>query len=275
MKIRWYIATLVIILTFEAILTSVIPHSKGYLFELLGAKSGPIWLAIGLFFFNYLLLEAFQSFKPYWVIKVSTWFRDKRTTNIVKSGVDQEARSVPQRIQEDVKLSYFNRITVWAEYFVSGTILVHLVFINLSEPILVIGALGYAAVSVGIAYFFNPRLTKAEKEEQQAEATFRESLTDKLCSGLMTETNKIVLRAGWVRTQYLLFTKLQTCIVITLPYVVLVPALISGSIDLGELMKHQSTFALIVVNAAILIQYYTILIKGKASEERIKKIELK
>jgi ABC-type uncharacterized transport system fused permease/ATPase subunit len=175
-----------------------------------------------------------------------------------------------QRIQEDIKLSYQNRFTVWAEYFISGTIVAQLLLINISVPILSAAALGYALLSVLIAYKFNPRLRSAEVMVQQEEANFRAKYQS--IRSFFT-ANDASLRAEKIKTEYLLFTKLQLGLVTVLPYIILIPSLLNGSIDLGTLIKHQATFALIVVNAAILIQYYTVLIKGKASEERVRDLE--
>lgn len=262
------------ILLAESILTGFLPHSRGFLFELLEAKAGPIWLAIGLYFSNYLFLEFFQSVKAFMVLKFSLIFRTLRSKKLKSEGVKKDVLNTPQRIQEDIKLSYHSRITVWCEYFISGTILVQLVLLNLSEPVLVIASLVYAIVSVVIAYLFNPRLNYAEKLVQEKEASYREGLVGRASDmfGLKV-ANQASLRAAAIRMQYFLFTKLQFGLIHVLPYIVLVPKLLAGDLDLGEVVKHQATFALIVVNAAILIQYYTLLVQGKASEERVKELE--
>lgn len=186
---------------------------------------------------------------------------------------DQLPSNTPQRIQEDIKLSYVQRITVWCEYFVSGLILIQLMALNIHQPLLVIGALVYAGVSVVIAMLFNPRLTRAEIDSQQAEASYRTRLVGNILdiSGL-SSANDASIKAARIRTEYLLFTKLQLGLVAVLPYVVLIPQLFSGAIDLGTVVKHQSTFALIVVNAAVLIQLYPNWIQGKASEQRVREV---
>jgi len=261
------------ILVMESVLTGLIPHSRGYLFEFLDAREGPIYVALAIYFSNYLTLDFFQAIKNFFVIKLSLLYRTARTKKVVKNLKDGVSNT-PQRIQEDIKLSYLSRITVWCEYFISGTIVVQLLIINLGEPILVIAALIYAVVSVVIAMRFNPKLTTAEKEVQQKEANYRTSLIDSTKLHSLPGANKANTMAAKVRMHYLLFTKLQLGLITVLPYLVLIPSLMDGSITLGELMKHQATFALIVVNASILIQYYPVLIQGKASDERVREIEL-
>lgn len=266
---------LLTILISESILTGFLPHSRGYLFGLLETKAGPIWLAIFIYFSNYLFLSFFQSVKAYVILIFSLLFRKKRTHSLVNTEINTEISNIPQRIQEDIKWSYEERFTVWCEYFVSGTILVQLILMNLDEPLLVFASLTYAVISVVIAMLFNPRLTYAEKLVQEKEADFREQLAKNITDvfGLKI-ANRASIRAAGIRMQYYLFTQLQFGLVNVLPYIVLVPKLLSGDITLGGLVQHQATFALIVVNASILIQYYTKLVQGRASEERVKELEI-
>lgn len=275
------LAVLAIIIVGEAAATGLLPVSRGHLFTLLTAKAGAIWAALFLYFFNYFAVDLFQSLKGYVVLKVSLWYRTLRTEQMSDYIGNMQAcipefnlvSNAPQRIQEDIKLSYLARITVWVEYAISGIILMQLFLLNLSEPTLIGFALVYAAISVAIAYRFNPRLTLAEISAQQAEASFRTSLVDRITDiGLLSPTNDTLMKAARIRTEYLLFTKLQLGLIAVLPYAVLLPKLLSGTIDLGQVVQHQATFALIVVNAAVLIQLYTTLIQGKASEQRVKEI---
>jgi len=273
MKFKGLFIVVMIILVAESVLTGLIPHARGYLFSLLELKGGPIYFALGIYFCNYLVLDGFQAIKEFFIVKFGLAHRTDRSKETVTKLKDNISNT-PQRIQEDIKLSYISRFKVWAEYFISGTIVVQLLLINLSEPILVVSALAYAAISVYIAIKFNPRLTYAEKEVQQTEATFRAELSlDATNIVSLPHVNKINVKAAAIRMQYLLFTKLQLGLVTILPYLVLIPSLLAGTIDLGMLIKHQATFALIVVNAAILIQLYPKLIKGNASEERVKEVE--
>lgn len=282
---KWFLVGLILIIISEAVFTGLLPISRGHLFTLLTAKSGAIWTALILYFFNYFAIDLFQSLKGYTVLKVSLWYRNLRThainaylsINYVLKKVPGSREGLPtnspQRIQEDIKLSYLQRITTWVEYTISGLILVQLMIMNLSEPILILFALIYAIISVLIALRFNPRLTKAEKDVQQAEASYRTGLVANILDITGQEVaNKQSLRSKWIQTEYLLFTKLQLGLIAVLPYAVLLPKLLSGSMDLGTLVQHQATFSLIVVNAAILIQLYPTLIQGKASEERVKEI---
>lgn len=272
MKIKGLITLVLFILVAESVLTGLIPHARGYLFGFLESKSGPVYIALALYFSNYLSLDFFQAIKRYFIVKLSLMFRTNRSNETIKC-LGTELDNEEQRIQEDIKLSYVSRITVYAEYFISGTIVLQLILINLDAPVLSLAALAYAGLSVYIAIKFNPRLTRAEKEVQKTEASFRADIAASKSLSLLPGANKASMMAEAVHMQYLLFTKLQLGFMAVLPYIVLVPSLMAGDISLGELMKHQATFSLIVVNAAILIQYYTLLVKGRASEERVRELE--
>ena len=272
---RTWTAILIIGIVCEAVLTGLIPHSRGFLYGILESKEGAVWVAIGLYFVNQLFLDIFQAVKSYIVLKVALFRRDKRTPETVQQvNSDTVVTNVPQRVQEDIKFSYLFRITVWAEYAISALILIQLIILNIPQPILLCAAFGYAGLSVAIAVLFNPRLTRAEKMVQEGEAEFRARLTANLgdLTGLEL-AKRVCLKSEAIKLQYQLFTKLQICLLVVLPYIVLVPQLMDGLISLGGVVQYSTTFSLIVVNAAILIAMYPQLIKGKASEERVKVVE--
>jgi ABC-type uncharacterized transport system fused permease/ATPase subunit len=275
---KWLIAGLVTWLLLEAVLTGLIPTARGYLFEQLDHKSTLAWLGVGLYFANYLILTVVQSVKPWILLKVALVYRVIRTrqvTDTLSGTIDKvTVTNIPQRIQEDIKISYLARFTVWSEYLISGLILVQLIIMNLSVPLLVIASLVYAGVSVWIARKFNPKLTHAEITSQQEEATYRTSLVSNLwdLEPLFT-ANRAITKAETLRLQYSLFTNTQMALLIVLPFLVLLPAFLAGTLSLGEMMAHQATFDLIVVNAAILIAMYVRLVQGTASEKRVKELE--
>lgn len=274
---------LFVILTLEALTTGLLPITKGHLFGYFEAKNSLAWLALLYFFLNYVAIDFCQCFKGYIVLRVALWYRELRTNKIFgKLGIAKlnpsKSKTLPtnspQRIQEDIKLSYLSRISVWVEYYVSGLILVQLILLNLSEPLLLGLAALYALVSVAVALKFNPRLTKAEIDIQQSEADYRTGLFANILdiSGMYT-ANKACLKSKWIQTEYLLFTKLQLGLVAVLPYLTLLPKLLEGSMTLGVMVQHSTVFGLFVVNMAILIQLYPTLIQGIASDKRVRELE--
>lgn len=273
------LAALLVVLILEALATGLIPHSKGFLYDILQSKVGPVWVAIGIYLINYLLLYITQSVKDYAGVNLYTRMRADRTEEVIKKIYDSKdtvlVDNLEQRIQEDVKWSYRLRMDVWVEYFISGLIVIQLVIINMDEPSLVISALSYAAVSVWIAKKFNPRLTSSQRDLRKDEANFRTDLSTGLTTNLLGEANKATMVESKVRMQYRLFTNTQLSVMQVIPYLVMVPSLMSGDVTLGTLVKYQSSFALLVINAGILIVLYDTYTKGQASEQRVKEIEEK
>jgi ABC-type uncharacterized transport system fused permease/ATPase subunit len=271
---KWWL--LIIIIVGESLLTGLIPHTEGHLFGLLELRSSEVWVALFLFGLNLFLLHGFQSFKAYIILKTALLFRTEKTVKIASRKLNIIS-SIAQRIQEDIKLNFLSRYTVFAEYFISGTIVIQLIALNLKYPLLICTALIYAAVSVAIAILFNPKLTKAEKSVQEAEAAFRTQVGNScqevdnkaIDITLLGATNNVNLKAAAIRLQYTLFTQLQLVILSVVPFIALLPGYLAGHLGLGEVMQHRATFSLIVVNAAILIQCYPTLIQGRASKQRV------
>lgn len=262
------------VLIMESGLTGILPWSRGLFFDGLESKSAAIYTILAIYFANYVALDFFQAIKEWAFTKVVLWWRTDRTERVAKIADKSTATTRAQRVQQAIYDSYMYRIKVWCEFFISGTIILYLAAANFDEPLLVLAALGYAGISVYIAVLFNPRLKKAERVRLEAEATFRESLMEKLSNiSLLGVTNNTVRRLVAVRAQYLLFTRAQNGIMNILPYVVLIPTYFAGHISLGDMVRHQASFALIVINAAILITVYPLLIKGVAQESRVQDIE--
>lgn len=256
-----------VILLGEAILTGLLPHSRGYVFDMLEEHNIEVWYFIIIYFLNYFFLDFCQAIKGYFTTKFALHARNYRTEEVIsKIG---EGTNLPQRIQEDIKKSFEDVYKVYAEYFVSGLIIVQLYILNLDTPVLLICATAYALFSVGLAKLFNPRLTRAEKMIQETEASYRSDLVKDMSDISAIENVLTVnMKARLIETEYLLFTRLQFGLLNVLPYIVLIPSFFAGDMTLGTLIKHQATFALIVVNAAILVSMYPKFISGKASEER-------
>ncbi len=139
-------------------------------------------------------------------------------------------------------------------------------------PLLLTGALVYSAISVVLAMKFNPKLKRVEILEQKAEASFRHKLYGCLSPAGLIGANKACLMAARTRMSYRLFTKFQLAVMTILPYIALIPALLDGNLTLGELVRHSSTFGLIVVNASILISLYPLWVKSIASKIRVSEL---
>lgn len=270
-KFKVFAIILTVLLVSEAVITGLFPYSRGHLYEILTEKQGLLWLGIAFFFCNQFFFEVIQSIKKFLVIKMALRVRKERTDKVINDGIVIEDH-VPQRLQEDIKLSYLMRLTVISEYFVSILILAQLTIVNLNVPLLLLAGFAYAGISVYIAIKFNPKLKHAEISEQRAEAEYRRSCTESLNPAGVIGANKSSLLAAFFRMQYDLFTRAQLAILVVLPYLVLGPMVFAGTMSMGELVQHSTTFSLIVVNAGLLIQYYTVWVKGSASEHRAREL---
>lgn len=271
----WKIMLITIIVA-EATLTSLLPLSRGYFYDLIQGHSSAVYFGLGLLFFNALGLEGAQAVKGYFVKIVSLLAREVKTKHIIKNKKKlKRVKNIDQRIQEDIKVCYSDRYFVFTEYAISGLILIGLILTNLHEYHLIIGALIYAAVTISIAYIFNPVMKKAEKKIQVTEANFRLRLSNTITlMGFGTAQNANYY-ANRVRTGYLMFTKVQSSVLIVLPYLVLLPSYLAKAITLGDLVQASTVFSLIVVNANILVSIFPKLTAGNASKERMEELGVK
>lgn len=262
---------LVIIVFVEALFTGVIPVTKSLMYGELANHTGNMYYACMMFGANMILLGLTQATKPFIVLRTALKSREHRTLNLNVGNHSLEFK--PQRVQEDIKLSYVQRYTAYVEYGISFLILMYLLYVNIAYPSLIISALVYAGISVVLAYLFNPKLTEAEKMVQNTEASFRNTLIEVWDLTHVLSTNQVNIKAAKIRLGYGLFTALQAGILSAAPFVILIPFLAAGQISFQEVVGHSMTFGLIVVNAAILLTIYPVLIQGKASEERVQELE--
>ncbi len=268
------ITFLLIGILLEVLLTVILPITRSALYDSLASRSASIYYFSGILFLNVISLEGLQSLKGYIVLRVSLMTRQIKTHAVhqLEHLKESPITNIAQRIQEDIKLSYFNRITAYTEYVISGLILVYLLIVNLHYPSLLIAALVYAVISVGVAYLFNGRLKQAEVIVQNTEADLRNELRVLGISSFQ-DAQHANIKAGKIRLGFALFTKTQMSILTVLPFVLLAPLLLEHTISFQEIMERSTTFGLIVVNAAILVSMYPIMIQGKASEQRVSDLE--
>jgi ABC-type uncharacterized transport system fused permease/ATPase subunit len=266
----------------ESVLTSLIPLVQKYFFNALAGFQANLmsWLFV-LFLVNF-GYSFCQSIKAWIQINFSNVLRIQRTLQLFKGPLNYIIDNAPQRIQEDVKLAYNGLTTVYTEYAISSFIVVWLVIENWRHVDMVCGALGYAALSMGIALLFKKKMIYAETIVQSSEADFRKSLaydfTRSLVRGFSLAGLYDCIRAtktsAGIRLNYNLFTKIQGSLVLVLPYLVLIPQYLKHTLALGDMMQLASVFSLIVVNTDILISVFPLLTQAKASVKRIEQLEL-
>lgn len=268
---KLYVAGLIFIILLEALMTGLLPLSRGYFYDLLQNYDAMLYVGLALLFLNSIILDVAQSLKRYFYMVVALLKREEHTKRCVKEGINK-VKNHDQRIQEDIKYSYQYRYQVYTEYAISSLILVGVIAGNIGQWKLVLGALAYALITVIIAYLFNPKMKKAEKIVQVTEADFRLKLSNCLSLGGFWDAQRASYFANRIRTYYLLFTKAQSAILVVLPYLVLIPAYLTKALTLGDVVQASTSFSLIVVNANILVSMFPRLTSGNASKERAEKL---
>jgi ABC-type uncharacterized transport system fused permease/ATPase subunit len=228
-----------------------------------------IYIGLMAYFFNLFFVNIVQTFKPYFEIRTGLIKRLLKTARAFH--IKKDLDNIPQRIQEDIKLSIQYRIQVYAEYAISGSIVVWLIVQNYTQPILLGGSLLYSLLCIGIAYMFNPSMVRAEREIQINEANFRVAASNGIFrsfGGVITSN----IFAAKTRLAYGIANQTQVAIMTVLPYLVLIPAYVGGSMTLGNLMYFATTFELLVLNMAIVINLFPVLTQAKASHNRVKEL---
>lgn len=269
-----WLVLLIIEILIESIATALMPVTEGNFINSLN-KLDPIhviYLNLALYFIMRFVYYICQAFKDYCVILYSQYLREKKTNNLIIN--NQTVDNIPQRIQEDIKLMYFNQVTVYTEYVISAIIFVALLIINYQHKFLVLSALAYGIISLGIAYMFNAKMKYAEKIVQKSEADFRSNLSEYL-SGIPFSFGSVLfsnIQAANIRLGYKLFTKLQGGLIILLPYLLLLPSFLAKEISMGDMVQQALVFGLLVVNFDIAISMFPYLTQGRASEERVKEL---
>lgn len=265
-----YIYVLLVICTFEIISTGLLPYFKGTFFQNLQDFSPNVWHYFMLFAINLGVLEASQAFKSFTVVKAAQGGR--KTTTPLYIHHYQKTTCAAQRLQDDIRLYYQNTLTVYTEYAISILVTVMLVTINVTQPLLIALALGYSAVSLGAAKFFNKSMRHAENITQQAETDYRDSIRAHEQLKKLPDAIAATLVANAIRLRYTLFARVQNLILNYAPYAVMIPLFLAHKVNLGEFMQMSATFTLITLNTTILIQLYPTLTIGQACHDRIKEL---
>ena len=273
---KFWLGLLILEIVLEIVATSLIPVASGYLFGQLSLKSALVWTGIGYVFMTRFGFDLCQAFKQYLQIHFAMARRYLHTIGLgvgINTKAWKDVDNVEQRIQEDIKIYYLNITSTYTEYTISLGILVFLIVAHHDETFLILSALGYAVLSVLIAWLFNPHMKHAERIVQKTEASFRHALIQFQRPDGFHDTLAANKKAATIRLGFSLFTKLQSGLLLIIPYIFLLNPYLEGKIEIGTLVENVGIFALIVVNADILINMFPVLTAGNASKERVQELE--
>lgn len=266
-----FIIILFLICIVEIIATALLPTTKGIFFQALESHAKDVWILLSYMCINYAIIEMFQAGKEYFKIKSAQEGRRGLSHNLLIHA--NKLTSGAQRIQEDIKLYYQNMISVYSEYFISISTVILLIVININQGQLIVGAVVYSIVVLGINKLFNKSMRKAEVIVQQSETELRDDVRDNSHLMLLDKTIGCNLTANVIRLKYALFSRAQNLLLIFLPYIVLVPLFLADKINLGTFMSASSTFSLIALNATILIYMYPVFTTGLACKDRLEELQ--
>lgn len=266
---------LIFIIALEIFLTCIIPHWKEYFFNVLSSKdTGSFSVALTYFFLLMMSLGAVQGFKAWVSQKVSLKMREAGNKVLLKTWVksSNKHKNYTQPITQALK--YWTELSVYCftEVFISASIIVGLVAVNLHNSTIIYGALFYTVLITVVATVFNKPLVTSDSSYQACEGVYRESLSDiDNGNGDFTSKSKF-LAVVQSYTLYIknvmyftMFSKLKMSTASIIPFLMLSPSYFEGSITMGDLMAGVATFELLVANSTILLQIYPSYTKFLAS----------
>lgn len=258
---------LVLVLLVEIILTCLIPTATGYFFNKLESYDNAAWFGLLIYAGVRFALDVVQNLKPYTITLFANIKRLKLTEDYLE--ITSSVSNREQRIQEDIKFYTNNSITVYSEYFISFAIVVFLMVQNINHWILLLSALIYSAICIGSAALFRPIMIRTEKNIQIAETNFRDEVRLNIWPYSLKDLISINNKNALIKFNYGLCVKVQSGIMLALPYAALIPFYLAKTLTLGQLMEQASIFMLLVLNMSIIVNMYPTLMQAMASKHRI------
>lgn len=270
------LSVFVLFLIIEVVLTTMIPEWRSYFFDMLKDKNiEGFWL--GLYGFGALIISlgVIAGLKQFISQMLALQIRRPLSKLLLKKWIHSpkpQTKDFSQPQTESVRVSTENLVFVVRELFISGFVVIGLVAANTDQPMVILSAGIYTAVVSISAILFGKPLISSNKEWQEREGAYRESLGD-IASGNGDFTSKqkfIHACKGFVRYSrismyFTLFSSLKGGSMTLVPYIFFSSQYFSGAVSFGEFMGTVSTFELIVLNATIFTMMYPEWAKVRAS----------
>lgn len=267
---------LVIIVVAEIILTCVIPMWRESFFNILQIKDTSSFSSSLIAFVAMMAsLGAAQGLKVWVARLVSFEFRiaGTRMLELLWSKKRGKVKNHSQAMTEALRNSTELFLDSGVEIVISLSIVIGLIIANLHNPVILITSLAYTLFVSAAAALFNKPMIFRDRELQEAEGRFRDSVVQ--YSGIRNVNApflgvmKNYYRYIFTIMNFTLFTRLKGALSTAIPYIVLSGAYFSGDITLGAFMAGAATFELLVLNATILLIVYPNLNKARASQHLI------
>jgi ABC-type uncharacterized transport system fused permease/ATPase subunit len=271
-----------VVIAVEIAATIYLPNTKKPIFDSLEKFDYAAFMSsLFTMFYIYVALYAAQGLKSWLGARLAFICRDALMKTIKKQWA-LTGTTITQsctRLNDDVRVSTEVAMCVFVEVFISAIIVIGLIIGMLGQPLLLVSGLVYATVSVGLALLFRNPIVSRKVALLNAEGAHRLALT-KVSSGHGDYTSKErwqELREAFVRNismlmRYRLFSAIQMSVMLSVPFLLLVPDYFSHSITLGDVMQGVLSFDLLVLNAAIWVTLYPQVTEAQAAMIRVNEL---
>lgn len=266
--IAFPVLMLLIVVVTEIVSTTYLPEARKPLYDALGNFDHALFIyGLLLYCGVYFLLTSAQGVKTWIEQKIALQVREALMKTIKKDWVHRGSSpsllNPCSRLNDDAKAAAEGAITVGVELFISAFIVIGLIVGMTSQPKLLVAALIYSAISIGLALFFRRPLMASRYNNLTAEGQHRISLTlisvgqgDFTSKSKWQNVKETYTSYIGVMRNYKYFGALQTAILIGAPFLIMAPEFFAHAVTLGDVMKGVSAFDLLVVNAAVWVQLY-------------------
>lgn len=177
-----YIIFLVVCVVSEIVATIMIPGSRKPVYDAL-EKTQVIafYWGLGLYIGVYLWLSISQGLKTWLAHKVALFAREALMHSIlpqwVARGAKADVTNPDSRLNDDIRVATDGLGAVSVELIISGSIVIGLMFQMMDQPFLLLAAMVYSGISVGLATFFNKSMVRTRYNNLNAEGEHRTALT--------------------------------------------------------------------------------------------------
>ncbi len=281
-KLGFTAMILLLIVVVEILLTCYIPEWRKDFYTVLKDKNASLFVS-NMWVFFYLLsgLALTQGLKM-WVSQLTAFqVRIAASKVMLKlASRDSKTSDIPaysQAMTLAIQQSTVNYLEVVVELFISLSIVVVLLTVNISNTYVISAALLYSVIVSIIAITFNKPMITRDEAYQAAESKYREAVVNMVSgNGDYTSKDKFIrlCEAYYnyirIRMQFTLMSRFKGIFASIIPYLLLGKAYFDGSIEFGDFMAGVATFELLVANTTIFIYLYPNYVSAKASQNIIK-----
>lgn len=274
-KFVLFTSLLVLVVVVEIFFTAIIPLWREHFYDVLEAKDQDNFYKSLTYFTGLMLGLGFSQGLKVWAGQLVSFEMRKASTKLLfKKWVkgDREIPNYTQAMTEALRNATEMYLMVGTELFISFSIVISLIFVNLDQPVILQASAVYTGIMIAVAVLFNRPMVNADAGWQKEEGYFRETLSyiysGNDCFTFKEKLENISLayyRYIKVVMYFALFSRLKGALGSLVPYILLSYPYFAGEITLGAFMKGVASFELIVINSTIIVIVYPNLTKARAS----------